>query len=71
MEEVKDYIEKYKESILKELFDLIRIPSVSAEKSNNNAMNKDGRLCMLKKLSIKHYQLLWYTDIMMCSRLNP
>jgi acetylornithine deacetylase/succinyl-diaminopimelate desuccinylase-like protein len=40
MEEVKNYIEKHKEKILEELFELIRIPSVSADKSKMNEMSK-------------------------------
>lgn len=44
MEEVKKYIEKHKEKILNELFELIRVPSVSAEKSNREAMTKTAEL---------------------------
>lgn len=40
MNNVKSYIEEYKESILKELFELIRIPTISAEKENKDAMWK-------------------------------
>lgn len=44
MEEVKNYIEEHKEKILNELFELIRIPSVSAEKSSRDAMSKTAEL---------------------------
>jgi acetylornithine deacetylase/succinyl-diaminopimelate desuccinylase-like protein len=40
MEEVKSFIDKHKDRILGELFDLIRIPSVSADKSNRDAMQR-------------------------------
>ncbi len=40
MEEVKKYIEKHKDEFLEELFDLIRIPSVSADKSKKDEMNR-------------------------------
>ncbi|HKL67782.1 MAG TPA: hypothetical protein VJ877_07805, partial [Bacteroidales bacterium] len=38
MNTVKDYIEKNKDRFLEELFDLIRIPSVSAKEENKEDM---------------------------------
>ena len=40
MKEIRDYIESNRERFLEELFDLIRIPSISSESGAKEAMNQ-------------------------------